>query len=160
MKKIFIKENIIYFILILVSNLFLNCAFGYKFLSFNTLINLILFVTIEYIVSMLFFKNANITESETAINLNNYLKLIPFIVILLIISYLLCLTWDIQFVKEYRIIENNKVIISTNINYYLTLDCEIDENNNKLIIHKGTQEKIENNSVKSQLKKFDKVEMK
>lgn len=159
MKKVFIKENIIDLILIIVANLFLNCAFGYKFLSFNTLINLILFAVIEYFVSMLFFKKANIIDSETIISLNNYLKLIPFIAVLLIISYLICLTWDVQLVKEYRIIENNKVIISTNINYYLTLDCEIDEKNNELIIHKGTQTKIDNSNVKSKLRKFKSIEM-
>ena len=53
---------------------------------------------------------------------------------------------------------NNKVIVYSTTDYYLTLDCDID--NNELIIYKGSQEKIDNNNIKSQLTKFNKVEIK
>ena len=49
------------------------------------------------------------------------------------------------------------IVYSTN-NYYIALDCEI--NDNQLTIYKGSQEKIENNNIKSQLTKFNKVEIK
>ncbi len=60
--------------------------------------------------------------------------------------------------KEYRIINNDKVIVYTTNDYYLILDCEI--RNNELIIYKGKQTKINNENVISKLISFDEIKLK
>lgn len=59
--------------------------------------------------------------------------------------------------KTYRIIDNNKVIVYTTENYYLTLNCEIE--NNVLVIYQGSQTKIDNKDIESKLIKFKDIKM-
>lgn len=65
---------------------------------------------------------------------------------------------NLTYQKQYRIIDENKVVVYSTNDYFITLNCEI--SNNELVIYKGSQEKMENNNIKSQLTKFDKVEVK
>ena len=46
----------------------------------------------------------------------------------------------------------------SNNDYYITLDCDIKDNN--LTIYKGRQEKIDNKNVYTVSKTFEKVELK
>lgn len=59
------------------------------------------------------------------------------------------------FQTDYRTIENNRVIIYTTENYYLTLDCEV--SGDSLIIYKGTETKINTDNVHSYLKRYKKI---
>lgn len=59
--------------------------------------------------------------------------------------------------KTYRIIDNNKVIVYTTENYYLTLNCKIE--NNVLVIYQGSQTKIDNKDIESKLIKFKDIKM-
>ena len=54
-------------------------------------------------------------------------------------------------------IDNNTVIIYTNEDYYLTLNCEVIKD--KIKIYKGTQKKIDNNNIYSEVKKYKDVEL-
>lgn len=59
--------------------------------------------------------------------------------------------------KTYRIVDNDKVIVYTTENYYLTLNCEIE--NNVLIIYQGSQTKIDNKDIESKLIKFKDIKI-
>ena len=66
-------------------------------------------------------------------DLPNTLKIVPFYIFLLLFSLLLSYGSQIVMNKSYRIINDNKVIVYTTNDYYLTLDCEIKDN--KLTIY-------------------------
>ena len=59
--------------------------------------------------------------------------------------------------KTYRIVDNDKVIVYATENYYLTLNCEIE--NNVLIIYQGSQTKIDNKDIESKLIKFKDIKI-
>ena len=104
-------------------------------------------------MSLMFFKKEKeSTQEQLKRDLINYIKVLPFIIIFLIILNSTRIYINLNYQKQHRIIDDNRVIV------YSTLDCNI--NNNELIIYKGSQEKIENNNVKSKLTKFNKVEIK
>ena len=62
--------------------------------------------------------------------------------------------------KIYNIIENNKAVVYTTNDYYIALDCKIDEKNNKLILYKGKQTKILTNDITTEQRIFKKVVLK
>lgn len=62
--------------------------------------------------------------------------------------------WDIENLKEYRIIDDNKAIVYTTNDYYVVLDCE--EKDDVLYLKKGYETKI-TGDVKSKLKEYKKV---
>ena len=110
-------------------------------------------------MSLMFFKEEKeSTREQLKRDLINYFKVLPFILIFLIILHSTRIYINLAYQKQYRIINDNKVIVYSTNNYYITLDCEI--NDNQLTIYKGSQEKIENNNIKSQLTKFNKAEIK
>ena len=90
--------------------------------------------------------------------MSNTIKIVPFYIVLLLFSLILSYGSNIVMNKSYRIIDNDKVIVYTTNDYYLTLDCKI--KNNELTIYKGKQSKINNEDVVSELINFDKVELK
>lgn len=154
-------ENLTDIFLIFISNLYMLITTTNEINLKSLIIDLIIMLVIEYFLSIFMFKEEKpLEKGQEKRYLINYLKIIPFMIIALIFlhSFRICL--DIDLIKQYDIIEDNKVIVYTTNDYYLTLDCKIDKENNKLVIYKGSQEKIDNNNVKSQLTKFDKVERK
>ena len=161
-KKMNIKKSTIAFntIVILIYNIIITCLIS----DFNSilyfLINFLIIVLLELIV--LFIMKGitkKIDEQESIKNyLCNYLKLLPLYLILL--TFCCVISYGIKAVniESYAIIDNNKAIVYTTNDYYITLDCEIE--GNKLILHKGAQTKIGNNNIESKLIKFDEVKIK
>ena len=142
----------------------------------SKVLNFIFFVVFEIVASNLVFKsennkkekkqknqkekikNGNVikeTKSEVVIN---YVKSLIFVTIIWIFCNSARVILNLELLKQYRIINDNKVIVYSNNDYYITLDCDI--MNNELIIYKGHQEKINNTNVYSISKKFDKVTIK
>lgn len=107
---------------------------------------------------IVFKKEKESTQEQLKRDLINYIKLLPFMIIFLITMHSIRTYINSNYQKQYRVIGDNRVIVYSTNDYYITLDCSI--NNNELIIYKGSQEKIENNNVKSKLTKFNKVEIK
>ena len=159
-KKEWLKwENLINIILILISNLYITITTPMQQNLISIIITVIILIIFEFIISLIFFKKEKeSTKEQLKRDLINYIKILPFIIIFLIIMNSSRIYLNLTYQKQYKIINDNRVIVYSTNDYYITLDCDID--NNEIVIYKGSQEKIENNNVKSQLTKFKKVEMK
>ena len=111
------------------------------------------------IYSYFFFKKDEITDNDEAkAKIKNYFKALPFLIILLLLLYGGRTYSQLKLIRNYNIIGNDKVVVYSNNDYYITLDCDIKDNN--LTIYKGRQEKIDNKNVYTVSKTFEKVELK
>lgn len=147
--------------IIVLANLYLTIVYCSNLSNTYKLINFVAFILLEYISSIFIFKkndDQKVNKKNRKKFIIDYFKSLVFLIILLILCNSARLYINLQSLTNYRIINDNKVIVYSTNNYYITLDCEI--NDNQLTIYKGRQEKIENNNIKSQLTKFNKVEIK
>ncbi len=152
--------------LIITSNFFLVLSLGISIISWQFLINMLLLIPVEVIciiVPLIFSRFVKVSD-KIYDNLNNkkiflfVLKIIPFYFLLLLIIFSLNYLYTLKNINKYEIINNDKVIVYTSKDYYLVLNCKID--NDKLTIYKGNQTKINNENVESKLIKFDEIEIK
>lgn len=65
---------------------------------------------------------------------------------------------DLSYTKTYRMIGENKAIVYSNNDYYITLKCEIE--NNVLFLYYGKQEKISTDNIYTEEMKFEDVKFK
>lgn len=161
-KEMNVKIGTIIFniILIIASNIIVALSLNNKYSLCQFILNFFTLIIIETVMSVIFFKMDK-KERNKKYNMNdllNTLKIVPFYIFLLLFSLLLSYGSQIVMNKSYRIINDNKVIVYTTNDYYLTLDCEIKDN--KLTIYKGKQTKISNENVVSELINFDEVKLK
>lgn len=161
-KEMNVKIGTIIFniILIIASNIIVALSLNNKYSLCQFILNFFTLIIIETVMSVIFFKMDK-KERNKKYNMNdlpNKLKIVPFYIFLLLFSLLLSYGSQIVMNKSYRIINDNKVIVYTTNDYYLTLDCEIKDN--KLTIYKGKQTKISNENVVSELINFDEVKLK
>lgn len=159
-RRIINKSNFNNFLIICLSNTYLICVMNIEINLRTIILNLIVIFIIEMFFSFLAFrKNKRIVNDEfSKEEFNKLTKSLPFLIIIFLIFRTGQIYHNLSLKKEYRLIDNTKVIVYSNVDYYLTLDCEIKENN--IIIYKGTQEKINNDKIYSKLTKFDKVKIK
>ena len=162
-KRFINKSNLINIVIILACNLCLILTSNIKLDLSNIIINFILYVITELIGAIILFyspsKNKRVSEEiSMREEFSNYVKILPFILMILIILSGIKTQISLENKRSYKIINNEKVIVYSNNNYYLTLDCEINDNN--LIIYKGRQEKINNTGIYSIYTKFEGVEIK
>lgn len=158
-RELFKWENLINVLLILLLNLYITITTPGQQNLISIIFSVLITIILEFIMSLMFFKEEKeSTREQLKRDLINYFKVLPFILIFLIILHSTRIYINLAYQKQYRIINDNKVIVYSTNNYYITLDCEI--NDNQLTIYKGSQEKIENNNIKSQLTKFNKAEIK
>lgn len=146
--------------LIIASNIIVVFSLNNKYSLCQFILNFFTLIITETIMSVIFFKMDKKARNKKY-NMNdlpNTLKIVPFYIFLLLFSLLLSYGSQIVMNKSYRIINDNKVIVYTTNDYYLTLDCEIKDN--KLTIYKGKQTKISNENVVSELINFDEVKLK
>lgn len=160
-KKIKKSENLYNIMIILSSNFYLVLVTKGELSLLWMLIYFASFLVIEIAISYFAFRTNkhNSTESVTFKDtIKNFIKYLPFVIILFIGSYFLKTYFGVMLKNEYRIIDENKAIVYSNNDYYLILDCEIDDDN--LVIYRGTQTKINNINIQSKLKKFKSVKVK
>ena len=155
--KVFNKNNIS---VILLSNSYITLLLNTHITEKSFWLDFLVLIIFEVIFSlMLFGKTKNKVEfNKEDFNLLNLLKRLPFAIIILIFLYVCYVNYDLNDRENYRIINENKVIVYSNNDYSLTLDCEII--NDELIIYKGTQEKINNENVYSKYIEFNNVTVK
>lgn len=158
--KIFIcKQNFENVLLIILSNVYLIISTGTQQMNLlSYIVSFTIFILTEIILSFFVFKKIPIDDNQK-INKKEIIiesfKNLSFFIILLIISIGIRTYSVLALKNNYRVINNEKIIVYSTINYYITLDCEI--NNNELTIYKGTQEKIDTKNVYSKLDEFNKI---
>ena len=133
--------------------LLFNCIWIYSMLleKIISIALFCLFIVVEFVVTCFIFYG----KEEKDISFGDVLKFVPIYIFVLILCIGVSDIYNLKFKKEYRIISDNKVIVYSNNDYYLTLDCEIEDN--KLIMYKGKQNKINTDNVYSELIEFDEV---
>ena len=158
--KVKIKTILFNISLIIISNIIIVFSTNIKYSLWQFISNVILLIIVEIIISFIFFKmDKKERNKKYEINdLSNTLKIVPFYLLLLIFFFLMSYGSEVIMNKTYRIINNDKVIVYTADDYYLTLNCEI--KNNELIIYKGKQSKINNENIESELINFDEARLK
>lgn len=138
-----------------------NCYLIYdKIESDNIYIKIFGFIILllfEYFVSyFIFFTDIEVEDGLSGKELIvDFFKKIPFLIVSMMILLSLNCRTNLTIRKEYRLINDNKVIVYSNNDYFLTLDCEI--KNEKLIVYKGTQQKISSDDIYSKLTEFKNV---
>ena len=161
-KKYFCKQNFINILLIILSNMYLVISTGTQQMNLlSYIVSFIIFIITEIILSILVFKKLSVDNNQVInkkeIIIESFKKL-SFFIILLILSIGIRTYSVLSLKNNYRVINNEKIIVYSTIDYYITLDCEI--NNNELTIYKGTQEKIDTENVYSKLNEFNKIILK
>lgn len=161
-KKMKVKAKTILFniFLIIISNIIVVYSTNIKCSIWQFILNVVFLIIFEIIMVIIFLKpnEKETSKKNDTSDLLNSLKILPFCLILLIFIFLLSYGSKFLTNKSYRIINDNKVILYTTGDYYLTLDCEIKDN--KITIYKGKQTKISNENIVSELISFDEVKLK
>lgn len=147
-------------ILIIISNLY----FIYYALSDISFISIIIMLPVliltEIIVLRIFFSEKTDEQYMSSAKdwILNILKIFPFWLLFLIVCLCSSKYVSLKNTKEYQIIDDKQVIVYATNAYYVVLDCEISDGS--LIIYKGKQTRIDNNNIKSDIKKFNNVKVK
>lgn len=158
-KKLELKTKVLNTFLIIISNLIMVYSINIEYSIWNIIINTGLLIATEIIMIFVFFKKSKKEETEKleTKSILNSLKILPFYLIFVVFVILFEYGLWIKMNKTYRIVDNDKVIVYTTENYYLTLNCEIE--NNVLIIYQGSQTKIDNKDIESKLIKFKDIKI-
>lgn len=159
-KNYICKQNLYNLFIIIYSNCYLISDRIESDNIYIKVLGLIVLLLFEYFVSrFVFFADIEIEDGLSGKELLiDCFKKFPFVIILIMILISLNCYTNLTLRKEYRLINNSKVIVYSNSDYFLTLDCEIQ--NEKLIIYKGTQQKITSDDVYSKLIEFKNVKIK
>ena len=156
-RKIIKFENIFNVLWIFLSNFFVVFTVDTSIFSFSFLFLILTLFILECLWSKVIFKEIK-DDQKKDYKIVDLFKIAPIIILTIILFYSLNTVIVLTSRKEYRIINDNKVIVYATIDYYITLDCYIKDN--EITINRGSQEKIGSNNVKSQLIKFNKVNIK
>lgn len=127
-------------------------------------IPILLFITIKKKIMKLIRKKTSTEESyvEAVMDFKLYLRNLPilFLLTLVLTHYLNFLSYQLK--KDYLLVDSSgescAVAIYSTQDYFVTLECEIQDDN--LTIYKGSQNKISNDNVKTQKITFDRVNIK
>jgi hypothetical protein len=146
--------------IIIFSNLYIILISNIEFNLPSFLINMAALIAIELVFSIAMFKKLDVDKNKIDLkqDLFNYLKKLPFLIIIFILSISSRTYINLINNKNYRVIDENKVIVYTNSDYYLTLNCKMEDDN--IIIYKGTQSKINNDNIYSKLNKYNEIKFK
>jgi len=158
-KKYICKQNFINVLLIILSNIYIVISTGTQQMNLlSYIVSFTIFIITEIILSILVFKKLPVDNNQVInkkeIIIESFKKL-SFFIILLIISIGIRTHSVLALKNNYRVIKNEKIIVYSTIDYYITLDCKI--KNDELTIYKGTQEKIDTENVYSKLNKYNKI---
>jgi|GEM_PF-1460131 len=149
--------------IIIFSNIYVLLAFNDGFNLMESIICFFFLVVLEIISAIIISKTLDKSQDDSYAknNINeikSYLKLFPFLIIIMIFCMSLKSVIELRMQTEFRIINNNKVIVYSTEDYFLTLDCAILKDG-ELKIYKGTQEKIKNENIHSVITDFSKIDV-
>lgn len=171
--KLFSIYNVVFYLFIIVLNLILS-IFYFSYINISTLINAIVFFVFELVLFKFFvpyyIKNLDQIDKKVDGDINySLVKAIKVIIIsffLDIIVFAVCIVISTQLslwsLKNYSMIDENRVIVHATSEYYVVLDCDVSDGGLKLYQGKYEiipvvnvhSEKVKFNS--AQIKKFDK----
>lgn len=160
-KNYLCKSNLDNILKIIILNIFFVFIENSNNNFISGLVSFVIFVLVEVLISYFLFrknKQADINNMSKQKILFDFIRSLPLIFIVIICCLTIKTTLNLSLKNQYRIIDENKAIVYTSNDYYLTLNCEILED--KLVLHKGAQTKINNIGVYSELKEFEEVEIK
>ncbi len=164
-KKYIISNAVIIISSYVMLFLILKLIFGIiQSLILTTLIQLFSYAIVNFIYKKFsdIDKTSNDADYNPYIEAKHYFKKIPFYFIMIIILTVVINMSEYVAEKEYKIVntENDscQAIVYTTKDYYLTLDCEIEDK--KLTLYKGTETKIATDNVKTKQITFDNVHIK
>lgn len=164
-KKIKWQEILEDFILLVAINL----VYIYVYANFDTGNNIaniltytlyiILLIIVEAFISF-FLKKSRATTSESAIpyDILELIKSIMLLICIIIFCIYGMTNFSLKLHHSYRVTDDNKVLTYTNPDYSIVLNCEIKDD--EIIIHKGTQTKVNNEDLYSELKYYKKITIK
>lgn len=159
-KRFLCSSNLLSSFMFFVSNLYLVLTLISTFSILSFVINFFLLVMLELYGTSIIFRNteeSSVEDQYSKEQIINFLVSIPLIFIIEIFIQLIPDWFRIIDRKDYRMVNDDTVIVYSSNDYYLTLDCEV--NDETLIIYKGTQEKINTTNVPTRLEKFDMVQI-
>ena len=153
-KKLINYDNFILFVTILSINL---C------IAFNVKLNANLRTIFIYFFALLLYECVNVFFICRIMNYKSKFRQVLFYFVngvpLMLFIYLVFVGFffniSLSSIDRYRIIDNDTVIVYSNTDYYLTLECEIIDDT--LIMYKGTQTKISTEDVYSEYMEFKEV---
>lgn len=158
-KKIFNYGNFSYFMIILFINFYI---------AFNIKLNSNLINIFVYFFELLFYEMINVffmirivkyrNEKYISQELFSFIKRLPLLLFIFLVSCGFSVHISLNNLDRYRIIGDDTVIVYSNTDYYLTLECEIIDDT--LIMYKGTQTKISTEDVYSEYMEFKEVVIK
>lgn len=165
LNSIFKKKNILFEIIIVV----LANYFSIKLLiSFDngfciSLLSAISISIIEGFFEFVLVRGETKTDGyiQTLDNtrlIKSFILLVLVLLFFLFQSFNIILTTNLKSLKEYRFIDDNTIVIYSTKEYYILLNCKI-QNNEQLTIYKGSQNKIVNDNVQTYLKTFKNVDL-
>ena len=161
-KKYICKQNFINILLIILSNMYLVISTGTQQMNLlSYIVSFMIFIITEIILSILVFKKLPVDNNQVInkkeIIIESFKKL-SFFIILLIVSIGIRTYSVLALKNNYRVIKNEKIIVYSTIDYYITLDCEIKDD--ELTIYKGTQEKIDSLNIYSKHQQYENINIK
>lgn len=147
--------------LIIISNIIIVFSINNNSLIYK-IIYVIILIAIELIISIIlnFMNKRDLKKINQSNNWLDTLKLLPFYIVLCLI--VLSINYILSFIgnKSYRIIDTDKVIIYSTKDYYIVLNCAINQENDELIIYKGEYTMVDTKNTLNILKKFKEVKLK
>lgn len=156
-KRVKTPHYIFKIIVVLFSNIYFISLLKIEISILTIFLGFVILIITEYILYCYLKKEINSEKENFKQELIDYFKSLPIIIAVFLIALSAKTYIYLKNNHNYKIINDNKVIVYSNNNYYLLLDCKIESN--KLIIYKGKQEKILNNNISSSLMNFDEVEL-
>ncbi len=145
-------------ILIIASNAIICITNYFNVPSSSRLVNFLILLFLE--ITLGFFMNIIIKNDVKSSKKSSdfpilYIKIFPFLIVLLIFSSIITMQLNYYNKKEFRIIDDDKVILYSTSEYYIISNCKID--NEEITIETNRQEKISTLNIKTETKKFGKV---
>lgn len=151
-KNMFFNKGIKKIVLPFILNLMMIYLISDCGILVNILSSIILYIMQKILVRFLYPRfdeevNKGVFRLEDSV-------ILVFVLFIYIMIFAFVIERDLENKKEYRILDENRVVVDVNKDYYITLKYEIDEED-IMHIKRGTQELIENKNIESELVKYE-----
>lgn len=144
------KARIIDWVIVFLTNILYIYFLTNRLSIINLIILFILICLSELAISFLFTTKQS--EENDPFSLMEWIKYLVLLIFWIFIVVLMVAFANSNALSSYRIINESQAIVYSTKDYYIVIDCEIKED--RLILYKGTQQKINTENIYSELKTF------